>query len=104
MTDKFIEKSLYGHKIEPVTIDEFMDSLESILDRDFGEAWDCRWDVNDGWVNISLNVPYNESPDAHFGSTGEILNSQSLEVATDDRDHYRKRCSVETCEYCKENN
>lgn len=83
----FIEKSLYGQKIEPVTIDEFMDSLESILDRDFGEAWGSQWDVDEnGWVNISLNVPYNESSD---------------EVAIADRDHYRNRCDVETCEYCK---
>ena len=88
MTDKFIEKSLYGHKVEPVTIDEFTDSLESILDRDFGESWDYQYKVNDNWVNISLNIPYNKSSD---------------EVATDDRDHYRNRCNVETCEYCKEN-
>ena len=55
---KEIDKSLYGQKVEPVTFDEFTDSLESILDRDFGENWDYKYEVNDDWINISLNIPY----------------------------------------------
>lgn len=60
----FIEKSLHGQKIEPVTIEEFTESLEYILERDFGERWDYTLYpvMEDGWCNIRLTVPCVETP------------------------------------------
>ena len=40
---------------ETPRLDHFLDKLDEVLIREIGEGWDYTFDIEDGWIHISLH-------------------------------------------------